>query len=114
MRLLVNFMRWAVLGIITSWLLFLAFWIWLLQFHQYSNLAIIDCDSDVESLLLICFALLWGTTLAIWAINLILKYRYKNTSFCFIGILSAFLSVILLPKFVGLMQYNAELVSKCP
>lgn len=109
-------MRWLVLlvqSVISIWLLFLALWVWLIQFNKYGDLSIIDCDRDAESVLMTFLILLWLTTLLIWIVNLIFRYRYKDKSFCFLGILSAFLSIAFIPRFVKLMQYNAELAGKC-
>jgi hypothetical protein len=110
-------MRWLVLlvqGGISIWLIFLAFWVWLAQFNKYNDLNIIDCDTDAEAVLTICLVLLWSTTLLIWIVNLIFKYRYNDKSLCFVSILSAFLSIALAPKAIELMNYSAELSGKCP
>jgi hypothetical protein len=100
-------------GVISIWLLFLAFWIWAIRFNKYSDLSLVDCDADAEALLNVCFVLLWSTTLLIWISHLIFKYRYKDKSLYFVSVLSAFISIASAPKAFGLMSYSAALLEKC-
>ncbi|WP_088890450.1 hypothetical protein [Leptolyngbya ohadii] len=84
------------------------------EFNEYDDLNIIDCDRDLETAFGFFFALLWLTTLLIWAINLILKYGSRTKPFWSLGGLSAFLSIAFIPKIIELIQYSADLDQRCP
>jgi hypothetical protein len=107
-------MRWLFQGALIIWLLFLSLLVWIVQFNEYGDLSIIDCDRDAETVFASFIFLIWLTTLLIWVINLAFKYRYRTKPFCFTGGLSAFLSIAFIPKFIEWLQYNAELSQRCP
>lgn len=107
-------MRWLVQGGTIGWLLLLSFWVWLVQFNKYGDSSVVDCDRDAEVIFLVSIALIWLTTLIIWTANLILKYWRRVQPFWFVSGLSAFLSIAFIPKFIGLIQHNAELMRRCP
>ncbi|AFY55424.1 hypothetical protein Riv7116_2943 [Rivularia sp. PCC 7116] len=98
---------------ITLWLFFISLVLLLVNFNKYRDLNILDCDTDAEIVFKLFIILLWLTTLIIWEINLISKYRYKRKHFLFIGSLSIALSIGFIPKFVALIQYDAEINKFC-
>lgn len=106
-------MRLLFQAIAATWLLFLSFYVWLLEFNEYRDLSIIDCDKDAEVVFVVFLVLIWLTTLIIWGINLVLKYQAKTKPLWFIGGLSAALSIAFIPKFIMWIQYDAALPTKC-
>ena len=106
-------MRWLFQIKITIWLLFIWLVLFIVNFNKYRDLNIIDCDTDAEIIFKLFIILLWLTTLIIWGINLIIKYRYKRKPFLFIGILSITLSIAVIPEFVALIRYDAEISKFC-
>ncbi|MBV6628065.1 MAG: hypothetical protein KI793_34960 [Rivularia sp. (in: Bacteria)] len=81
--------------------------------NKYTDLNILDCDTDAEIIFKLFIILLWLTTIIIWGINLITKYRYQRKPLLFIGSLSIVLSIGFIPEFVALIKYDAEVIKFC-
>jgi hypothetical protein len=95
------------------WVLFLAFWMSIIQFNKYGDLSIIDCDRDGEAFfVLLCY--LMGLTMGlIWIGNLILHYGFKRKPLWFSGLFTTLIAIAFIPKVIEWIHYNAALPDIC-